>query len=145
MPSKKTAKGDNKCGPSMAGTNNSQAKNLSPVCRLLHSTELPLSGSLTTPAGDVPISGTFDEASLQVSFNDASAAGEVLLTTFFTGKVVIAENRVEGFAGSWTEQTLGGIGSFSGGGKTGAKSGSLKAQYKTGGWFEFNRDPLWRP
>ena len=105
-------------------------------------------GSLTTPTGEVPISGIFDEATLQVSFNDASLTGQVLMTTFFTGKVVIAERRIEGISGSWTEQTLGGADSLSGGGKPGAKTHvppSLTVQYKVGGWFAFNRDPLWIP
>lgn len=54
----------------------------------------------------IAITGTYDQASNQLKFNDAQFPGEILFTTFFTGKAFVFGGQILALAGTWTEQSL---------------------------------------
>jgi hypothetical protein len=93
-----------------------------------------LSGSLHDAKGDqTGITGTYNDVTNQIVFNDASFPGDYFYTTFFTGSAIVVPTTTEVFAlaGTWHQWRF-----------QITVSGITGVEFDSGGWYADCKQPI---
>lgn len=98
-------------------------------------------GVLSGDGNTVAIAGNYNEATLEVTFNDALQPDELVGTTLFTGMAVPeGPNGRVALAGTWTEQAFTLVASGgSGKASVNATKVAFQVAYKKGVWLAVDR------